>query len=66
MLIFTFGVLKLALILLMYCRGFGQVPPSGPTICSVVVSFPPISDGVREMKDYYEGAVPLEVGVLDS
>jgi hypothetical protein len=41
----------------MYCRGFGQVPPSGPTGCSVVTSFPRIPNWDQEEKSDLEQVV---------
>jgi hypothetical protein len=45
----TLGGSKLVLTHLIYCRGLGQVPPSGPTASPVVTSFPQTRLGPEEV-----------------
>ena len=46
--ILILGDLNFVSTLLKYCRGLGQVPPSGPTGSPVVSSFPQTQDWVRK------------------
>jgi hypothetical protein len=56
----TLGGSKLVLTHLIYCRGLGQVPPSGPTANPVVTSFPQTQDWVRKKWMYLCFVLPVE------
>jgi hypothetical protein len=56
----TLGGSKLVLTHLIYCRGLGQVPPSGPTASPVVTSFPQPQGWVWKKWMYLCFVLPVE------